>query len=350
MKFDSIDKDTYWTIEGLLTSGMFDTVQKMLENFMSLIEYFGFVPNGTRVYYLNRSQPPLFSHMVMKYYETSLSSPDLSTERKLEIEKFVLGQALPFMIKEHEFWMRNRSVEFVIDKKLYKLNIYKASTDKPRPESYFEDIRTAQSVNSKKDRRRLFSDLASAAESGYDFSSRWLKDKSSLYKIQTSNIVPVDLNSFLYKSELVISDLCRKKRDMKCARSYKLFANRRKYAINKLLWLPQSGFWSDFNIKTAQLDDTFYVSNLSPLWYDILPPDSEPGELIDKFSSFFFMYEGGVPVSWINSTQQWGMTSQIPDFLMFKNCFYPSRLSKCLGSAYLQPGELHRPLQSFYCS
>ena len=30
---------------------------------MDELEHFGFIPNGGRIYYLNRSQPPLFIHV-----------------------------------------------------------------------------------------------------------------------------------------------------------------------------------------------------------------------------------------------------------------------------------------------
>lgn len=40
------------------------TVKGMIENFLSMVERFGFVPNGGRVYYLSRSQPPLLIPMV----------------------------------------------------------------------------------------------------------------------------------------------------------------------------------------------------------------------------------------------------------------------------------------------
>jgi alpha,alpha-trehalase len=48
--------DSYWTLEGLLVCGMFDTAKQMLQNFMYFIDQFGFIPNGSRIYYLNRSQ------------------------------------------------------------------------------------------------------------------------------------------------------------------------------------------------------------------------------------------------------------------------------------------------------
>lgn len=50
--------DTYWVVKGLLVSGMKDTVRGMIDNFIYMVNSIGFVPNGSRIYYLNRSQPP----------------------------------------------------------------------------------------------------------------------------------------------------------------------------------------------------------------------------------------------------------------------------------------------------
>lgn len=46
--------DSYWVIKGLLVSGMTDTAKGVIENLMELVERYGFVPNGARVYYENR--------------------------------------------------------------------------------------------------------------------------------------------------------------------------------------------------------------------------------------------------------------------------------------------------------
>lgn len=48
-------------IQGLLQSEYYAVVNSMLQNFMDQLEKFGFIPNGGRIYYLNRSQPPVFS-------------------------------------------------------------------------------------------------------------------------------------------------------------------------------------------------------------------------------------------------------------------------------------------------
>ena len=51
--------DSYWIIKGLLTCGMRDTAKGMVLNLLHQVDSYGFVPNGGRVYYLNRSQPPM---------------------------------------------------------------------------------------------------------------------------------------------------------------------------------------------------------------------------------------------------------------------------------------------------
>ncbi|KAG8956096.1 hypothetical protein FRC03_010962 [Tulasnella sp. 419] len=55
--------DSFWIVEGLLKSELYDIVNSTLQNFMDELEQFGFIPNGGRIYYLNRSQPPLFIHV-----------------------------------------------------------------------------------------------------------------------------------------------------------------------------------------------------------------------------------------------------------------------------------------------
>jgi neutral trehalase len=53
--------DSYWIIKGLLACEMYQTARGIIENFVSVINRFGFIPNGGRLYYLGRSQMPLLS-------------------------------------------------------------------------------------------------------------------------------------------------------------------------------------------------------------------------------------------------------------------------------------------------
>ena len=50
--------DTYFTNAGLLLWGKADYVKNNIMNMFYLIGKYGFMPNGNRTFYLNRSQPP----------------------------------------------------------------------------------------------------------------------------------------------------------------------------------------------------------------------------------------------------------------------------------------------------
>jgi len=60
--------DTYWIVNGLMLCDMKDTARGVIDNIISLVNQFGFMPNGGRSYYLNRSQPPMLILMALSYY------------------------------------------------------------------------------------------------------------------------------------------------------------------------------------------------------------------------------------------------------------------------------------------
>lgn len=103
--------DSYWIILGLLrTGGTFIEISKnQIENFLDNVEQFGFVPNGGRKYYLNRSQPPLLTQMVREYVEFTNDTS-------------ILDRAIPLLIREHEFFTENRTISFQYGSSAYSLN------------------------------------------------------------------------------------------------------------------------------------------------------------------------------------------------------------------------------------
>ena len=84
--------DSYWIVEGLLVSGMLTSARGVIKNLLHYIEGFGFVPNGGRCYYMDRSQPPMLSEMVATYYRHTGDAA-------------LLRQALPLLDREYAFWM-----------------------------------------------------------------------------------------------------------------------------------------------------------------------------------------------------------------------------------------------------
>jgi alpha,alpha-trehalase len=298
--------DNYWILEGLLISGMFETSKSILDNHIFLIEKYGFVPNGSRVYYLTRSQPPYFALMLMSFYKFVLQSKELSEERKMEYKRYVLNEAFPLAIKEYEFWMRERSVEVIYNSRNFTLNKFNSDSIKPRPESYAEDRSTAKDCQNDNERVKLYKNIAAGAESGIDFSSRWFSDPLKIQTIHTTDIIPVDLNALLYKIEGIISELSKENQDLI---NYELFKQKkmsRKFIINNLMWSSKLKSWADYdNSKKSLKETTFYLTNLSPLFMGIKPKKISEADLIHNYLDILNKYDGGIPFSFFNSTQQW---------------------------------------------
>ena len=154
--------DTYWSIEGLLQCEMFNTTKHVLENLLQFVNMYGFVPNGGRKYYENRSQPPFLTLMVLRYWEATKDAHFVIKHHKT-------------LLNEYNFWISNRNVTVKTQSTNYKLCKYFCKLGYPRPESYKEDFELmikAGLENDTKAQQELYSHIATAAESGWDFSSR----------------------------------------------------------------------------------------------------------------------------------------------------------------------------------
>lgn len=115
--------DSYWIIKGLLLSEMKTTVKGMLSNFVSIVDRYGFIPNGGRIYYSMRSQTPLLIPMVYEYIK---ATKDYEW----------LGQNLWLLEKEFDYWMTKKTVQVEKDGVKYTLARYYEESKGPRPESY----------------------------------------------------------------------------------------------------------------------------------------------------------------------------------------------------------------------
>lgn len=121
--------DSYWVVKGLLVSGLTTLAQGIVDNLLYLVERYGYVPNGIRTYYLNRSQPPLLSEMVRVVHRAA------PCRRRLE-------RAVRALLTEHAYWTCSEgphSKQVVVqgpDGEHFNLSRYCATWDSPRPESH----------------------------------------------------------------------------------------------------------------------------------------------------------------------------------------------------------------------
>jgi alpha,alpha-trehalase len=286
--------DSYFTMLGLVRDGQQAAATAMVDDFAAMIDRYGHIPNGSRTYYLSRSQPPFF------YLMAGLLAED---------EGAAYARYLKALKREHAFWMlgaaglkpgeaAHHSVRLA-DGTL--LNRYWDERDTPRDESYAEDVALAKA--SGRPAPQVYRDLRAAAESGWDFSSRWFADGVKLGSIETTSLVPVDLNSLLYGLEQAIAEGCRHERDTACTRAFTAQAETRAAAIKRHLWNAQAGAFEDLNWRIGQQTGRLSVATLYPLFVGLA--DRAQADAVAATTEARLLRPGGIATTTVATGQQW---------------------------------------------
>nr|QIJ96703.1 trehalase 2 [Glyphodes pyloalis] len=322
--------DSYWIIKGLLLSEMRQTARGMVSNLMDVVERMGFIPNGGRIYYAMRSQPPLLIPMMKLLMDDG------------ESEEF-LKSRIDTLDKEFDFWVNNHTIDVEHEGKIYKLARFIDQSRGPRPESYKEDVDIAKNFDTQDKKEELYAELKSAAESGWDFSSRWfilngtnkdnpylqlaLKDKllqmtgqepigGNLTNLKTRSIVPVDLNAMMCGNAKLMSEFHAKLNNQLKADYYRKMHADYKEAVEKVLWHEDVGVWLDFNLESGRRRDYFYPSNINPLWtncYDQSRKEYYVNKVINYLDKVKVdIFEGGVPNTFEHTGEQWDYPNAWP--------------------------------------
>ena len=122
------------------------------------------------------------------------------------------------------------------DQVRYKNNNIRYYVEDISTESYEEDHSLAGRLP-EEERKEWYIHMKSGAESGWDYSSRWFvtnQERSSedeLLDVQTGNILPVDLNSFLCRNAEIMQQLFIKVENFEKAEEYKKLRDEFKEAI-----------------------------------------------------------------------------------------------------------------------
>ncbi|KAG1727057.1 glycoside hydrolase family 37 protein [Suillus paluster] len=307
--------DSYWIIQGLLQSELYETVNATLQNFMDEIENFGFIPNGGRIYYLNRSQPPLFIHMVYDYVNVT---GDTS----------ILQRALPLAEDELAWWANNRTIEVAspYTNQTYMMAHYAVNNTAPRPESYLTDYLTINDPTlstplTDNQAAELYSELASGAETGWDYSSRFEAipqlGNPGLRSLSVKNHIPVCLNSILYKARLLLANLYGTSNETASNNHLQVAASIRA-GILDLLWDPTKLAFYDFNLTSNARNDIFTAATFYPVWNGIIPDEvlASQSNAFGYFAAINMVvnkYNGTVPVTFIDWTGlQWDAPNSWP--------------------------------------
>jgi alpha,alpha-trehalase len=286
--------DSYFTMLGLAAGGRGDLVESMVHDFAYLLDTYGRVPNGTRTYYLSRSQPPFFFEMVGLLDEDQASA---------------FARYLPQLQREYAFWMEgarglkkgaaHRRVVALPDGAI--LNRYWDDSATPRDESFREDTELARI--SGRPAPQLYRDVRAAAESGWDFSSRWFADGRSRAAIDTTEILPIDLNSLLFGLENAIRMGCEHQGDSVCAKAFARHAAARQVAIDRYQWDAARGFYVDYRWTRHSRIERVSAATLYPLFVGL--SSATQAAAVSRIVQETLLQPGGVVTTPLETGEQW---------------------------------------------
>lgn len=290
--------DTYFIMVGLRENGEITMIENMIENLAHLIRTYGLIPNSSHTYHLSRSQPPFFALMIQLL-------ANIRGER-------IYTDYLPDMLREYDYWMRGaQSISFRLHLSHASehvmrmpdgsiLNRYYDDLAAPREESYREDL---ELLANSPDPQRAYRSMRAAAESGWDFSSRWCATGDNLGTVRTLDVVPVDLNCVLYETENIIARACELANDTERAAAFRSRANARKQTILKYCWNDERGFFFDYVRGEKPADKHLTLAGVFPLYVGIASP--EQAAKVTQVLSKDFLRTGGLLTTTTYTMQQW---------------------------------------------
>ncbi|WP_146165915.1 trehalase family glycosidase [Stenotrophobium rhamnosiphilum] len=246
--------DTCFGVDGLLASGRCELARMQADNLLENIRRFGFIPNGSRDYYLSRSQVPLSASMIRKIVEASHLeySNSNDTAGSSRLLRWVRERAVPLLEREFlDFWS-DSTTRFDAATGLHhhwdELNI-------KRPERFSADIEDHLGAS--------FRDVRASAESGLDFTDI-CRGKSG--KNESSQFASVLLNAVLCG---FIRDLAWLAGFAKMESKQKTFLalqEQRCTALNKYLWDDVGGAYRHYHLKDKTQSEGLCFTTYAPLY------------------------------------------------------------------------------------
>jgi alpha,alpha-trehalase len=134
-----------------------------------------------------------------------------------------------------------------------------------------------------------------------------MRDPADLRTLETTDLVPVDLNSLLYHAERMIAALRRfrgQAGDQEVADRFAGAAEERRRALLAIAYDPADGFFYDVRWRTGErVADRPTLAAAAPLYFGLATP--EQGRAVAARLERDFASPGGFVTSLIASGQQW---------------------------------------------
>jgi alpha,alpha-trehalase len=265
--------DSFFMSLGVAGTSREQLVIDAAENFAHLIERFGHIPNGSRYYFLSRSQPPFFTQQIKLALEVKRRRNDTDVNAFLS-RMMALAEQEYFTV-----WMGDRQ---------------------PHHRRVHRNLSRYFDIN--------YLHVLASCESGWDHSTRceerWLDH------------LPADLNSILYQVENDLADFAEQLGDGVKAGEWRLRAAQRAATMIALMWSEADGFFYDFDWRAERITRHPSLAGFYPLWAGLATPDQaervvsswlpkflRPGGLVTTLQSApdkqWAWPNGWAPLQWI---------------------------------------------------
>jgi alpha,alpha-trehalase len=296
--------DSYFIAMGLLVDDQLDKAIAIAENFKYQITYYGKILNANRSYYLTRTQPPLYSSLLVAI--ANYKTPDL---------QWLQSHLETVILEYNTVWM-------VLGNRLTPtgLNRYKADgvglpfevepghfNDVLAP--YAEKYQLSIAAFETKYGNREITDAAldlyfvhdrSMRESGHDTTNRLINT--------CANLNAVDLNSLLYKYEKDIAYLIKTycndafviEKTEYTSLQWEQKATDRKERMNALCWNDKASMYFDYDYVTGKPFPFESATTFFPLWAGLC--SAEQAEKLVATALPKFIKTGGITGSTKEST------------------------------------------------
>jgi len=252
--------DSYFMVQGFLHDEAHkDLVLGILEDLCDIFKRFKLIPNGSRLYYVSRSQPPFLSSFIFDAYDAYHLSNDWLKEH------IAVAKA------EYEtVWMGTR---------------------KPNARQVYQGLSRYYDFN-------YLNDIAET-ESGWDMTPRFARKALSY--------LPVDLNALLYKYEMDFARAALIFGDKKQAAEWEAAAAKRKNTMDKLMWDQGKGLYYDYNYAKERRGSVASLATYYPMWAGMVD-GRQAQELVKQLKRF--EKKGGVA-----TTDTYALSQRIPGSL-----------------------------------
>lgn len=328
--------DSYFIIRGLLEDGRVELARDMVENFFFEIEHYGTVLNANRTYMLTRSQPPFLTSMILAVYDAE--------KRAGHQDSAWLARAYSFAATDYQLWThaphlagttglsryfdfgegpapeatqgegaayRRPAGYFLLHPEAAAGREIPVNENESRPvlgQTYAVEL--CDTVNASEPATSRCDHLENVAltpeyykgdrsmrESGFDISFRF-----GPFGADTHHYAAVCLNSLLYKYEKDMEQIGSVLGRDSEAREWHDRAEKRRRAMQSLLWDAQRGMYFDYDAQKQVRSTYEYIATFYPLWAGLATPE-QASALVRNLK--VFEHPGGLAMSRTDSGMQW---------------------------------------------